>query len=333
MSTAHAMQTAALAYAEQGWKVFPALIIKSNGKWQKLGYLKGSDTNGQRWGATCDPDTIIAYWRKHPKARIGIPTGSANGFFVIDVDTPEGHDKDGFASLKKLETTYGPLPQTRMARSVTGSIHYYYKLPPGVIINSRSLELFPGIDIKGEGGMVIAPPSTHPRGGQYVWINDLPIADAPPWLIELTRKSNKVVRHKKMVSRRPKTVCFNDPVLDALMEQYTGAGISTDPDDNHDLELEMRVALSRIPADDYFVWLYVGAAIYDGLGEAGFPLFVEWSQRSAKYKDVARDACKWKWPECREMREITVATIFYHANQHDPGWREIYRRLSDEVAV
>jgi hypothetical protein len=339
----NAMLNAALDYAKQGLKVFPALIIRGKGgKWQKLGHFKGKDTNNQRWGATSDLDTIIEYWRKRPEARIGIPTGSTNGFFAIDVDTPEGHDKDGFASLHKLEAAYGPLPKTLNARSVTGSIHYYYTMPTGVIIKSGASELLvdgeplAGIDIKGEGGMVIAPPSTHPRGGQYVWINDLKIADAPPWLIELTRKPDIVVRQKKSCVawlHVPKNACVGDPELAAMVEADRGRGVSTYPNDkifyasDADPRSKIKAALEYIPAEvGYYTWFYIGCAIYNTLGPSGFDLFDNWSRQSlAKYNaELCREKYYEHIPINRSGKKRLAGTIYDIADQFEPNWRLVY---------
>ena len=72
-----------------------------------------------------------------------------------------------------------------MAESPSGSVHRYYRHPGnGIRITSRSGALARGVDVKGDGGMVIAPPSK--RGdGHYRWLNNLPIADTPDWLLEL----------------------------------------------------------------------------------------------------------------------------------------------------
>ena len=130
-----------------------------------------------------------------------------------------------------------------------------------------------------------------------------------------------------------------DP-LDAMMLADAGKGISTRPEDYNsfapmsvaDLETEMRFALSVIPADDYDLWLRIGAAIHDGLGDAGYSLFDEWSQECpAKYKP--RD-CEQKWRQCQKMRSIRVQTIFWHADRCDPGWRAQWRRyMSGGVAA
>ena len=121
-------------------------------------------------------------WRR---AGVGIPTGMDNRIFDIETDTIEGHNVDGRANLRMLEARHGPLPDTLMAVSPTGSFHCLYNHPgPGFKI--KSCTIVPGVDCKGDGGMFIAPPSV--RGSAYRWLNARPIADAPDWLIEMVKE-------------------------------------------------------------------------------------------------------------------------------------------------
>ena len=178
---------AALGYAEKRhWYVFPANLSfnKATGKFNKKSYKSAEYSGGANWGKTRDPQQIKKDFKRWPKANVGIPTGAENKIWVIEADTPRGHNVDGITSLRALEAKHGPLPQTLMAESPSGSLHFYFNWPNGIgIINSTS-SIAPGIDVRGEGGMVIAPPSM--RGdGAYRWLNDNPIADAPLWLIDL----------------------------------------------------------------------------------------------------------------------------------------------------
>lgn len=316
---------AALDHAKRGYFVFPAKFAGQ----QKLGHTSADQSNGNPWGFTKNPDEIREYWRRWPGAAIGLPTGAANGLFVIDVDTPDGHDHDGRESLIRLEVQHGALPRTRMAESPTGSRHYYFKQPPDITIPCSASKLGPGIDVRGDGGFVIAPPSVRPKRGEYRWINHALIADAPRWLLDLVAVRRHVLK-----------AIVLDPKLRAILLKDAGKGVSFRPEDNppvyapisaEDLELKIKVALSVIPSDDYDLWYRVGAAIYDGLGDAGYVLFDEWSRESLKYE--AR-ACERKWRDFRKIRSIKVETIFWQADQHDRGWRALYRRLlSGEVAA
>jgi putative DNA primase/helicase len=178
------MLNAALGYAGRGWSIFPAphdLTVKKSHK-------SAARSNGARWGATRDVDEIRRDFTCWPDANIGIPTGADNGFWVLDVDTKEGHSADGIASLAALEARHGKLPRTLSAQSPTGSIHLYFKWPVDAVIKGSTSAIAPGIDVRGRGGMVIAPPSVRADMGTYNWTLNVAIAEAPAWLIELTRE-------------------------------------------------------------------------------------------------------------------------------------------------
>ena len=85
--------------------------------------------------------------------RVAFGTDETTGVTDVVVEhlTKEGHDVDGIASLKALEEQHGKLPQTRMAMSPSGSLHYYFRHPGGeVYVKSIANELAPGVDVKGE---------------------------------------------------------------------------------------------------------------------------------------------------------------------------------------
>jgi hypothetical protein len=78
------------------------------------------------------------------------------------------------------------LPPTKQSQSPSGSIHFYFQ-HPGFYVKCSNGEIAPGIDIKGDGGMVLVPPSIKPGKGEYKWLNDLPVAEAPQWLLDLIK--------------------------------------------------------------------------------------------------------------------------------------------------
>ena len=163
---------AALHYAECGLLVFPVP------PGSKRSYKSAQYSGGRRWGATRDPDEIEWDYSRWPYANVGIATGEASGVFVVEVDTLAGHGVDGFAALAKLPA----LPPTLTAQSPSGSQHFYFCYPTGLDIRNSAL-LGKGIDVRGEGGMVVAPPSIR-KDGTYEWLNALPVAEAPDWLLE-----------------------------------------------------------------------------------------------------------------------------------------------------
>ncbi len=128
--------------------------------------------------ATTNPVRINSWWKSCPDLNIGIATGAVSGFFVLDID-----GDDGEASLRKLEEANGPLPATREALTGNGR-HCYFRLGEhGPVGNTASL-IGKGLDTRGDGGYVIAPPSVHPSGAAYTWSVDSieEYADAPDWL-------------------------------------------------------------------------------------------------------------------------------------------------------
>jgi putative DNA primase/helicase len=163
----------ALTYAEKGWSVVPL-----NGKIPIV-----NDWPNQ---ASTDPDQIRTWWVQSPKANVGIVTGSKSGLFVLDVDP----DKGGDESLSVLEGQYGALPSTVEVVTGNGGRHLYFQCPGHPIGNSAG-KLGPGLDIRADGGQVVAPPSIHPvTGRSYEWEgahhpDDISPAPVPDWLLRL----------------------------------------------------------------------------------------------------------------------------------------------------
>jgi hypothetical protein len=163
---------AALELAEQGFAVFPVHHIMDDGECscgKKNCSSPGKHpltSNGVK-AATRDPNRIKRLWRKNPKANVGIATGGPSGFFALDVD----RKNDGFAAFAKLEKEHGKLPFTKKCKTGDGGFHLYFKMPAGATIPNSAGKVAKGIDIRGEGGYVIAPPSNHHSGGGYEWVN------------------------------------------------------------------------------------------------------------------------------------------------------------------
>jgi hypothetical protein len=118
--------------------------------------------SGWQKKATCDPALVDSYWAQRPNANVGIRTGKAAGVIVLDIDGEAGE-----ATLKTLIERYGALPETMIAITGRGR-HFYFKAPAEPIKNGVAC-LGPGVDIRGEGGYVIAPPSRHSNGRIYAW--------------------------------------------------------------------------------------------------------------------------------------------------------------------
>ena len=295
-----------------GWDVFPAP------PGEKKSYKSAKYSNGAKWGKTRNPEQIRRDWQEWPDANIGIPTGKDNGFFVVEADTKEGHGVDGLAGMKQLEAEHGQLPDTRMAESPSGSIHRYFKHPGGdVEIKNSVSEIAPGVDVRGDGGMVIAPPSVR-KDGTYRWLNDLPVADAPGWLIEQVKKK----------PRTPRSSGDNQSTSRSASWPEADAG-------------ELAAAMAVIPNNDsvkWTKWNNIGMALWratDGSGE-GLDLFDSWSQTWPCGYDAAYTAARWDGYETCPPTEIGAGTIFYMADQARPTWRREYeervaRRRAEQI--
>jgi Bifunctional DNA primase/polymerase, N-terminal len=157
---------AALTYARRGVPVFPC----------EPGAKRPLTRNGH-WDATTDPHAIGRWWRQWPSANVGLPTGKKSGVVVLDVDVDDG----GPESLARLERVGAPVPETARARTGGGGIHLYFRYPRERNIRNSAGLLGPGLDVRGEGGYVVVPPSR--TQGSYEWVDRSPLAEAS-WLIE-----------------------------------------------------------------------------------------------------------------------------------------------------
>ena len=111
--------------------------------------------------ATHDLSTAQQYFGNSGH-NIAIATGSTSGLVVIDIDGPVG--QQSFEKLKADGIDF----ETAAVKTGRGW-HYYFRHPQGIEIQSSSGQLAPGIDVRAEGGMVVAPPSLHASGATYQW--------------------------------------------------------------------------------------------------------------------------------------------------------------------
>lgn len=174
---------AALWYAKLGFRVIPLKEYSPKEPERAKEPLIADWPNK----ATTDEATIRGWWRKWPKANIGIATGRyRDGYFVVlDFDPRNGGN--WYADAPKSD-----LPDTWVVHTGGGGRHFYYKTPYPL----RGRKLKDGVDLKGEGGYVVAPPSIHPEGGAYVWEvgaepGDMPIGEVPEWVLSDVRAAEK----------------------------------------------------------------------------------------------------------------------------------------------
>ena len=230
----------AINYGRYGWKVFP-LLPRS----------KAPATPGGFHDAAKDEAAIRALWGDRTNLNIGIATGEISGIWILDIDA----DKGGEESLNELENKYGSLPETLISRTGGGGKHYLFKIPPNTRIPCSIGKLGKGIDTRGNGGYIAAPPSVHPSGVIYEWSNgSADISSAPSWLIRL------ILELKKDVAP---TSAGGEVIGDWTTEDVLGM-------------------LEVVSPEERDTWINVGMALNDG----GWPVTMwdTWSRGSPKYK-------------------------------------------------
>ena len=244
---------------------------------------------------------MLKGWPKHPEdaearllransvkaeGNVGILCG--DGLVVIDADR-HNEGIDGVVNLQALfEKNSSELPAPTVLTGGGGS-HYYFRVPDGLDIDPRNSaeKLAPGVDVRANGGQVVAPPSKHKNGNRYEWVDGLPphveqLPVAPMWLLDIFRapKRTAAPMHRRL-----------------------------DSDDADKSEVER--ALDFISPDvGYQDWVNVGMALHQG----GYPMAVwdEWSKGSHKY---AAEECKDKWDSFDADRGTTMLTLWWMARE------------------
>ena len=163
--TAPSLLECALRYAGRRWYVFPLHSVKDGrctcGRDCGKNAGKHPRVKGGFKAATGDGRQIEAWWQKWTDANIGIATGAVSGLIVLDVDGTAGR-----ATLKALVDQHGLLPRTTIVKTARG-FHVYLAMPSGCAPIPCSTGN--GLDVRGDGGYVVAPPSFHASGHVYQW--------------------------------------------------------------------------------------------------------------------------------------------------------------------
>jgi len=261
--------TAARDYAERGWPVFPC----APGEKVPLGKLAPHGLKN----ATTDPAVITRWWTAEPEANIGLPTGLV--FDVLDVDGPE--------ALDALESVGGPAEMHEVdgllvcdddieGPTVSTPRGWHCYVGPTGRGNAVNLGALPGVDWRGRGGYVIAPPSRKADGGTWGWITgtwmdlgaDTPIRPAPDWVLDLfDRKASPAVTTGTQ-SRHAGRTGYGAAALERELGRLVMAPEGTR---NHQLNrsahaLGQLVAVGTLTADEVIVAL-VNAGRRIALGE------------------------------------------------------------------
>ena len=235
MTSAANMESAAVAYAARGWSVIP---IEAGGKrplvaWEEFQRRIADATEIGDW-----------FWR-WPHANIAVVTGVLSRLVVLDIDPQHG----GAESLGDAEERQGCLPPTIEATTGSGGRHVYFVHPGGVVRNRAGL--LPGVDLRGDGGYVVAPPSVHCSGARYVWKpgcapGEMPLATLPSWSISLVSDqahAGHPVAHWRDLSRRDVHVGERNNTIASFAGHLIWHGV------DHNVALELLLAWNRTHCD------------------------------------------------------------------------------------
>jgi putative DNA primase/helicase len=326
------LRDAAVAFARDGFRVFPAHTIRNGAC--TCGGAKGCSPGKHPIGglvprgvlnASSDPDVVTRWWGEVPDANIGIATGSGSNLVVLDVDGPVGE-----ATLAEIEYTYGSLPPTRQVKTGKGR-HLYFRRPTGAT-KIKSIARKPlGLDVRADGGYVIAPPSIHESGHRYVLDCASELAECPPWVVEYANGQLKIdgarvgsggegiVNLDAFKNQRPPELLSSlnsqeDSLADGIRAN------KTPPPFSEAEEARVRSALAVIRADERDVWRDIGFALHSlAWGDQGFKIWSDWSRSCPEKYDEVDQRKTWEgFDRPYHGARITAATIFYKAGQL--GW-------------
>lgn len=132
------------SYSSKGYPLFPVAT-------DKRPFVRWKE------GATTDQRKLAQWWQEWPNAMIGMPTGSKSGIVVLDVDVK--NDVNGLETLKDNGWLEEIPESTVEVETPSGGRHYYFEAPVNTEIRNSAGKIGPGLDVRGEGGFIILPPS------------------------------------------------------------------------------------------------------------------------------------------------------------------------------
>ena len=197
-----------LRVAARGWRLFPVVSR------QKQPLV--SDWQNQ----ASNDETSLRFWlRRFPSCNWGVATGPGSGVFALDVDGEEG-----LASLLTFERQGYKLPQTLTTLTGRGS-HLWLSWPTnGTVVRNSAGKLAHGLDVRGEGGYVVIPPSVHPSGTPYDFADEqVPVAPPPEWLLERIAQSSSAPDPRKVTAAQSQDDAIPEGQRNAALASLAGA--------------------------------------------------------------------------------------------------------------
>lgn len=232
---------AALGYLKRGWAVVPAgeRTKRPIVPWQAYQHRMPSEAE------------VTIWFERWPRANLAVITGAISGIVVVDIDPKN----DGDRSLAALEVRHGPLPATIESMTGGGGRHVYFAHPSREVRNRVGLA--PGIDLRGDGGCIIVPPSVHPSGKRYRWKaghapGQVDLAALPVWLEQPRFSGDGPKGHSTAYWRELVHEGVKEGQRNSAIASFAGHLLwhSVDPD----VVLELMLAWNRVrcrpPLDD-----------------------------------------------------------------------------------
>lgn len=223
------MLAAALGYLARGWSVLP---LRPRDKrpirsWEQWQHARPSEPQVRAW---------FTAW---PEANLGIVTGAVSGLVVLDVDAKSG----GEEALAGEAALAGPMPPGPEVLTGGGGRHLYLRHPGFEVPNRVGIR--PGLDLRGDGGYVVAPPSIHPSGQPYRWRDghapdDLPLPPLPRWLVQPAGRRGRSLRAWRALVREGVAEGERNTTLPSLCGHLLWHGVDAD------VALELLLAWNRV---------------------------------------------------------------------------------------
>lgn len=208
----------ALAYAELGLSVIPLHNVIKGGRCSCGSLACSAIAKHPRvmWRSsqnkTLSPDNLTQWWKRHPEANVGIVTGKISQIAVLDIDGEEGLE-----SLERIGLTIDSMPLTPMSHTGGGGIHLIFRYPEKYPVKTKA-GVLPKVDIRSDGGMIVAPPSLHKSKKRYRWEEGRSIFDIDPADFDWNLLDYKPEGQEEIADKVKKSKWFEELIQEGASE-------------------------------------------------------------------------------------------------------------------